>query len=331
MYKASEKRYEQKNIRHAGNSGLMLPSISLGLWRCYGSNDPLNARREVILHAFDKGVFHFDVANNYGNDGSGFGSTESLLGQILSQELKAYRNELVISTKAGYEIHDGPYGIGTSRKSLLQGIDDSLKRLQLDYVDIFYAHRFDEATPIEETVRALDDIVRQGKALYVGISNYETAQAKEAVQLFEELKTPFVLDQMSMNLLNSHVDNSGLTDLLQANGAALIAYGPLAEGLLSDRYLKGISDDFRIHRTNRDLLVDGEDALVAKLNALNEIAQARSQSLSQLSLAWLLRNPVVASVIIGTTSIEHLDDNLKALDHLEFSQAEINQITELLA
>lgn len=331
MYKASETRYEQKNVRHAGNSGLMLPAISLGLWRRYGSNDPLNARREVILHAFDKGVFHFDAANNYGNDGSGFGSTESLLGQILSQELKAYRNELVISTKAGYEIHDGPYGIGTSRKSLLQGIDDSLKRLQLDYVDIFYAHRFDEATPIEETVRALDDIVRQGKALYVGVSNYETAQAKEAVQLFEELKTPFVLDQMSMNLLNSHVDNSGLTDLLQANGAALIAYGPLAEGLLSDRYLKGISDDFRIHRTNRDLLVDGEDALVAKLNALNEIAQARNQSLSQLSLAWLLRNPVVASVIIGTTSIEHLDDNLKALDHLEFSQAEINQITELLA
>lgn len=331
MYKASEKRYDQKNIRHAGNSGLMLPAISLGLWRRYGSNDPLNARREVILHAFDKGVFHFDVANNYGNDGSGFGSTESLLGQILSQELKAYRNELVISTKAGYEIHDGPYGIGTSRKSLLQGINDSLKRLQLDYVDIFYAHRFDEATPIEETVRALDDIVRQGKALYVGISNYETAQAKEAIQLFKELGTPFVLDQMSMNLLNSHVDDSGLTDLLQANGAALIAYGPLAEGLLSDRYLKGLSDDLRIHRTNRDLLVDGEDALVAKLNALNEIAQARNQSLSQLSLAWLLRNPVVASVIIGTTSIEHLDDNLKALDHLEFSQAEINQITELLA
>ncbi|MDT2674642.1 aldo/keto reductase [Enterococcus dongliensis] len=330
MYKALENRYEQATIRHAGNSGLMLPAISLGLWRQYGSNAPLNDRREVILHAFDKGIFHFDVANNYGNDGSEFGSTENLFGQILSQELKAYRNELVISTKAGYEIHDGPYGIGTSRKSLFQGINDSLKRLQLDYVDIYYAHRFDAATPIEETVRALDDIVRQGKALYVGISNYETVQAKEAIQLFKDLGTPFVLDQMSMNMLNTQVDDSGLTELLQKNGAALIAYGPLAEGLLSNRYLEGIPDNFRIHHTNRELLADGEAALVVKLKALNELALERGQTLSQLALAWLLRDPVVASVIIGTTSIEHLDDNLKALEQLEFSDEEQIKITELL-
>ncbi|MCL9992740.1 MULTISPECIES: aldo/keto reductase [Enterococcus] len=331
MYQASENRYAQKNIRHAGDSGLMLPAISLGLWRHYGSNDPLNQRRDVILHAFDKGIFHFDVANNYGNDGSGFGSTETLLGQILNQELKAYRNELVISTKAGYEIHDGPYGIGTSRKSLFQGIDDSLKRLQLDYVDIFYAHRFDEATPIEETVRALDDIVRQGKALYVGISNYETLQAKKAIELFKELGTPFVLNQMSMNMLNTHVADSGLKELLKDNGAGLIAYGPLAEGLLSNRYLAGIPDDFRIHRTNHDLLQAGNPALVAKLNALNTIALERDQTLSQMALAWLLQDPVVTSVIIGTTSISHLDDNLKALDHLEFSETDVTRINELLS
>ncbi|MDT2759175.1 aldo/keto reductase [Enterococcus xiangfangensis] len=331
MYKALENRYEQTKIRHAGNSGLMLPAISLGLWRHYGSNAPLNERSDVILHAFDQGIFHFDVANNYGNDGSEFGSTENLFGQILSQELKAYRNELVISTKAGYEIHDGPYGIGTSRKSLFQGINDSLKRLQLDYVDIYYAHCFDEATPIEETVRALDDIVRQGKALYVGISNYQTPQAKEAVQLFKDLGTPFVLDQMSMNMLNAQVDDSGLTDLLQASGAALIAYGPLAEGLLSDRYLDGIPDNFRIHHTNSELLANGEAALVKRLKALNEIALERNQTLNQMALAWLLRNPVVASVIIGTTSIEHLDDNLKALDHLDFSAEEAAKINELLA
>lgn len=250
-----------------------------------GSNAPLNDRREVILHAFDKGIFHFDVANNYGNDGSEFGSTENLFGQILSQELKAYRNELVISTRAGYEIHDGPYGIGTSRKSLFQGINDSLKRLQLDY---------------------------------------------EAIQLFKDLGTPFVLDQMSMNMLNTQVDDSGLTELLQKNGAALIAYGPLAEGLLSNRYLEGIPDNFRIHHTNRELLADGEAALVVKLKALNELALERGQTLSQLALAWLLRDPVVASVIIGTTSIEHLDDNLKALEQLEFSDEEQIKITELL-
>ncbi|WP_334331927.1 aldo/keto reductase [Companilactobacillus sp. HBUAS59544] len=330
MYKASDTRY-QGNVRHAGQTGLMLPPISLGLWHHFSCADPLSERKQVILHAFDKGVFHFDVANHYG-DGTkdGLGSSETLLGQILSTDLKPYRDELVISTKAGYEIHDGPYGIGTSRKSLLQDIDSSLKRLQLDYVDIFYAHRYDDKTPIEETVRALDDIVKSGKALYVGVSNFEITQMKQAIKLFKQLGTPFVLDQMSMNLLNNHVEDSGLLDVLKDGGAGAIAYGPLAEGLLSDRYLNGIPESFKIHPTNEDLFANGKDALVKKLNDLNEIAKNRNQTLSQLSLAWLLRDPVVASVIIGTTNVDHLDDNLKALDNLDFSPDEVAAITKLI-
>jgi len=328
MYKASEDRYSNVPVRHAGKTGLMLPPISLGLWRNYGSADPFSDRRKVILHAFDKGIFHFDNANHYG-DGD-FGSSEKLLGQILNSELKSYRDELVISTKVGYEIHDGPYGIGTSRKSLLQGINDSLKRLNLDYVDIYYAHRYDDKTPIEETVRALDDIVKSGKALYVGVSNYEAPQLKEAISLFKQLGTPFVLDQMSMNILNDHVETSGLRDVLKDGGIGAIAYGPLAEGLLSDRYLNGIPDSFKIHPTNKYLFENGKDTLVKKLNDLNDIAQNRDQTLSQMSLAWMLRDPVVTSVIIGTTSVQHLDDNLKTLDNLEFSNDEIEEINKLL-
>lgn len=330
MYHAAESRYDNQQVRHAGNSGLMLPPISLGLWRHFGSADPLSDRRDVILHAFDKGIFHFDVANHYGNGQTGFGSSEELLGQILKDDLKAYRDELVISTKVGYEIHDGPYGIGTSRKSLIQGINDSLQRLNLDYVDIYYAHRYDDQTPIEETVRALDDIVRSGKALYVGVSNYEVPEMKKAIALFKQLGTPFVLDQMSLNLLNNHVETSGLAKLLQDNGAGVIAYGPLSEGLLSDGYLKEIPQDFHIHHTNASLLDNGPLALVKKLNALNDFAKNRDQTLSQMSLAWLLKDPVVASVIIGTTNNQHLDDNLKALDNLKFSADEIEQINKII-
>lgn len=328
MYSAANNRYSNGLVRHAGESGLMLPPISLGLWKKFGSADPFNDRRKVILHAFDKGIFHFDNANHYG-DGD-FGSSEKLLGQILNDELKSYRDELVISTKVGYEIHDGPYGIGTSRKSLIQGINDSLKRLNLDYVDIYYAHRYDETTPIEETVRALDDIVKSGKALYVGVSNYEALQLKEAITLFKKLGTPFVLDQMSMNILNNHVENSRIIDILKKNGAGAIAYGPLAEGLLSDRYLKGIPDSFKIHHTNQYLFDNGKDTLINKLNSLNNLAKNRNQTLSQFALAWLLRDPVVASVIIGTASIEHLDDNLKALDNLKFSDDEVEVINNIL-
>lgn len=331
MYKAAEKRYDGVQVRHAGDTGLMLPPISLGLWRHFGSRDPLRERREVILKAFDKGVFHFDLANNYGNDGADFGSTESLFGEIIKQDLRPYRNELVISSKAGYEIHDGPFGIGTSRKSLLQGIDDSLRRMNLDYVDIYYAHRYDDRTPIAETVKALDDIVRQGKALYVGVSNYEKPQLQEAIALFKELKTPFVLDQMSANMLKNEPEETGLLQVLQDAGAGLIAYGPLAEGLLSERYLQGIPDTVALHRTNKDLLDQGKEVLVQKLNDLNNVASQRGQTLSQLALAWLLKDPVVTSVIIGTTSVEHLEDNLKAAKNLTFNGGEIAAIEGILA
>lgn len=328
MYTAAKDRYSRGIVRHAGKTGLMLPPISLGLWKKYGSQDPFYDRKKVILHAFDKGIFHFDNANHYG-DGD-FGSSEKLLGQILNDELNPCRDELVISTKVGYEIHDGPYGIGTSRKSLIQGINDSLTRLNLDYVDIYYAHRYDDLTPISETVHALDDIVKSGKALYVGVSNFEKSQLEEAIRLFKQLGTPFVLDQMSMNILNNHVENSGIIDVLKNNGAGAIAYGPLSEGLLSDRYLNGIPDSFKIHHTNQQLFDNGKDVLVKKLNDLNDIAKNRDQTLSQMSLAWLLRDPVVASVIIGTTNVEHLDDNLKTLDNLDFSQDEIDAIDKLI-
>lgn len=329
MYHAKEDRYDHAPVRHAGKSGLVLPAISLGLWQHFGSADPLAARRDVILAAFDRGVFHFDVANHYG-DGD-FGSSERLLGQILSQELKPYRDELVISTKVGYEIHPGPFGTGTSRKAVLQGIDDSLTRLHLDYVDLYYAHRFDDTVDVAETVRALDDVVRQGKALYIGVSNYDTPQAKRAIRLFEELGTPFVVDQMSYNMFNRSVETSGLLDVLRDAGAGLVAYGPLSEGLLSDRYLGGIPDSFKIHPTNEATFANGRAAVVTKLNALNDHAKGRGQTLAQMALAWLLRDPVVTSVIIGTTSVDHLEDNLKACEHLEFSTDELAQIEHIIA
>ncbi|MFD1431613.1 aldo/keto reductase [Lacticaseibacillus yichunensis] len=328
MYSAKSDRYDQLPVRHAGKSGLVLPVVSLGLWQHFGSADPLAARRQVILSAFDHGVFHFDVANHYG-DGD-FGSSESLLGQILHNELAPYRDELVISTKVGYEIHPGPFGTGTSRKAVLQGIDDSLRRLQLDYVDLFYAHRFDDTVDLAETVRALDDVVRQGKALYIGISNFQTPQAQEAIKLFRELGTPFVVDQMSYNLFNRGVETSGLLDLLRKTGDGLVAYGPLSEGLLSDRYLGGIPASFKIHPTNEATFAGGREAVVKQLNALNELAKNRDQTLAQMALAWLLHDPVVTSVIIGTTSVEHLVDNLDAAKHLTFTADELAAIDQII-
>lgn len=332
MYYAATDRYDKMPVRHAGKTGLMLPAISLGLWQHYGNLDPFGPRRSVILDAFDHGVFHFDVANHYGNGDHepGFGSSESLLGQILATDLKAYRDELVISTKVGYEIHPGPYGVGTSRKAVIQGLNDSLKRLQLDYVDIYYAHRFDDTVDLEETVNALDQTVRDDKALYIGISNFDTQQTKDAIAMFKDLHTPFVLNQFSYNMFNREAETSGLTKALQADGAGLIAYGPLSEGLLSDRYLNGIPDTFKIHPTNQATFAHGKDAVVKKLNELNEVAHDRGQTLTQMALAWLLRDPVVTSVIIGTTSVDHLEDNLKATENLTFSAEEISHIDSIL-
>lgn len=329
MYQAAADRYNQVPVRHAGNSGLMLPVISLGLWQHYSSSDPLADRRAVILSAFDHGIFHFDVANHYG--GTDFGSSESLLGEVLKQELRPYRDELVISTKVGYEIHPGPYGDGTSRKSVIQGLEGSLKRLNLDYVDLYYAHRFDDTVNLEETVNALDTVVRQGKALYIGISNFDTPQTQQAIEMFKDLKTPFVVNQSSYNMFNRDVETTGLLDALRADGDGLIAYGPLSEGLLSDRYLNGIPDSFKIHPTNTGTLSQGPDVVVQKLNQLNDIAANRKQTLAQMALAWLLRDPVVTSVIIGTTSVDHLTDNLAAVQNLTFTQDELDAIEKILA
>ncbi|WP_262315632.1 aldo/keto reductase [Lacticaseibacillus parakribbianus] len=327
MYKANDTRYDNVTPRPLGKSGLVLPPIALGLWQHYGSADPYAARRDVILAAFDRGVFHFDVANHYG-DGD-FGSSEALLGQVLASDLRPYRDELVIATKIGYEIHPGPFGTGTSRKAILQGIDDSLGRLNLDYVDLLYAHRFDTTVPVAETVRALDDVVKAGKALYIGVSNFDTPQAQEAIDRFTALGTPFVVDQMSYNLFNRDVETSGLLDTLRRAGAGLVAYGPLSEGLLSDRYLAGIPDTFKIHPTNQQTFANGKAAVVQRLNQLNDLAQGRGQTLAQMALAWLLRDPIVASVLIGTTSTTHLQDNLQALDHLAFTADELAEIDRL--
>ncbi|WP_461213788.1 aldo/keto reductase [Lacticaseibacillus sp. GG6-2] len=327
MYQADSQRYQHVPLRHAGRSGLLLPAVSLGLWQHFDAASPYAARRDLLLHAFDAGVFHFDVADHYG--APELGSSEELLGRVLSHDLKPYRDELVIATKGGFSIHEGPYGIGQSRKAIMQHIDGSLRRLQTDYVDVYYAHRFDELTPLEETVQALDDVVRQGKALYIGISNFETAQAQKAIALFRELKTPLVLNQMSYNMFNRNVETTGLLDTLRAGGVGLIAYGPLSEGLLSDRYLNGLPADFAIHHTNQATLKDGAEAVVAKLNELNKLAADRGQTLSQMALAWLLRDPVVTSVIIGTTNADHLDDNLKACDNLTFTQDELEAIDQI--
>ncbi|KRN29583.1 Aldo keto reductase [Lactobacillus selangorensis] len=328
MYEADSQRYQKLPIRRVGDTGLQLPAISLGLWHHFTDTDPYTDRRQLIDTAFDEGVFSFDCANHYGNP---FGSAERLLGRVLATDLKPYRQELVITTKVGYEIFPGPYGVMGSRKSILQGIDASLKRLKTDYVDIYYMHRLDPDTSLEETAAALDQVVREGKALYIGVSNFETAQAKEMIRLFKKLGTPFVVDQMSYNMMNRNVETSGLMSLLEENHKGIVAYGPLAEGLLSDRYLNGIPDTYQPHPTNQEIFKNGKGVVEKKLQQLNQIAQQRGQSLSQMALAWLLRNEAVASVIIGTTSIAHLKDDLEAGNNLEFSVDELTQIDHILS
>lgn len=328
MYKANDERYNSLPARRVGGTGLQLPLITLGLWRHFSSADPLQPRKEVILDAFDNGVFSFDCANHYGWPDPG--SSEKLLGDVLATDLKPYRQELVITTKVGYEVFPGPYGIMGSRKSILQGIDASLKRLQTDYVDIYYMHRFDPETDLEETCRALDQVTREGKALYIGISNFDNEQTKKAIDIFDDLGTPFVANQFSYNMLNQTAKKTDLLKTLAEADRGLVAYGPLAEGLLSDRYLSSIPDDFPIHETNKELFKDGKPALVAKLNALNDIAKSRNQSLSQMALAWLVNDPTVASVIIGTTNTRHLVDDLQMKDNLDFSHDELDQIDKIV-
>lgn len=329
MYLAADDRYEKLPYRQVGKTGLRLPVISLGLWHKFDSANPYYDRKKLLLAAFDRGIFSFDCADRYGSPE--VGSAEILLGQVLQHELKPYRDELVITTKTGYRTHPGPYGCSLARKSILQAIDHSLQRLQTDYVDIYYAHRFDPQVDLFETAQALDQVVREGKAMYIGISNFNAQQTATIAAMFRDLKTPFVVNQVSYNMLNQTVEEDGLLDQLQQLGAGLVAYGPLAEGLLSQRYLAGISADFTIHQTSKHVFDQGKTAVATKLQLLAKLAQQRGQSLSQMALAWLLRNQTVSSVIIGTTSLEHLDENLQAVEHLDFTTAELKEIQQILS
>ncbi|MBS9338486.1 aldo/keto reductase [Fructobacillus sp. M2-14] len=327
VYQAAEDRYEKLPYRRVSDSGLIVPAVSFGLWRNLGDTMPLENSRKVMLKAFDSGIFSFDNAFNYGPNN---GTAEETFGQVYKSDLKPYRNELVITTKAGYHMWPGPLGEFSGRKTLINALDTSLEKMNLDYVDIFYAHRYDPNTNLEETARALDHLVKQGKALYVGVSNYNAEQTKAIAEIFKDLGTPFIGNQVSYNMLNQQEKESGMLDILDEHHAGLFAYGPLAEGLLTDRYLDGIPDNFPIHKTNGFLFDQGKDVLVEKLNALNDLAKGRNQTISQMSLAWLLQDKRVASVVIGTSSVDHLEDNLEFTKNLDFTADEMAQIEKII-
>ena len=321
-YVAADDRYDQMRYNRCGGSGLALPAISLGLWHNFGHVNPLETSRAIVRRAFDLGVTHFDLANNYGPP---YGSAEENLGRLLQQDLRPYRDELIISTKAGYDMWPGPYGDGGSRKYLLASLDQSLARLGLDYVDIFYSHRFDNGTPLEETMGALDSAVRQGKALYVGISSYSADKTREAASILRDLGTPLLIHQPSYSLLNRWIEPD-LVDTLGELGVGCITFSPLAQGVLSDRYLEGIPEGSRASR-NDSLSPDTltEEAL-AKVQGLNAIASERRQSLAQMALAWTLRDPRITSTLLGASSVAQLEQNLAALENLEFSPDELDEI-----
>jgi L-glyceraldehyde 3-phosphate reductase len=321
-YVASESRYERMQYRRTGRSGLFLPAISLGLWQNFGGERPFEGSREIIRRAFDLGVTHFDLANNYGPP---YGSAEESFGRMLRGDLAPYRDELVVSTKAGYDMWPGPYGEWGSRKYLVASLDQSLRRMQLDYVDIFYSHRFDPETPLEETMGALDTAVRQGKALYVGISSYSAARTREAAAVLRSLGTPLLIHQPSYSMLNRWIEPE-LLDTLDDLGVGCITFSPLAQGLLSDRYLGGIPDDSRAAHGGSLSRFDISDQRLEKVRALNEIAAQRGQTLAQMALAWTLRDPRVTSTLPGASSVAQLEQNLAALDRLHFGPDELEEI-----
>jgi L-glyceraldehyde 3-phosphate reductase len=321
-YVAADDRYEQMRYRRCGRSGLKLPAISLGLWQNFGGDRPLETSRAMVRRAFDLGVTHFDLANNYGPP---YGSAEETFGRILRDDLRPYRDELVISTKAGYDMWPGPYGEWGSRKYLLASLDQSLRRMGLEYVDIFYSHRFDPDTPLEETLGALDTAVRQGKALYAGISSYSAEKTREANEVMRRLGTPILIHQPSYSLLNRWIEPD-LLDALDELGIGCIGFSPLAQGLLTSRYLDGIPEDSRAARDGSLSPKLLNDETLAKIRGLNEIARGRGQTLAQMSLAWTLRDPRMTSTLIGASSVAQLEDSLGALDRLDFSGDELAEI-----
>ena len=324
-YVPAPDRYPSMSYRRSGRSGLRLPLITLGLWQNFGAERPLSASREIVLHAFDRGITHFDLANNYGPP---YGSAEETFGRILQSDLRPHRDELIISTKAGYDMWPGPYGDGSSRKYLLSSLDQSLRRMGLDYVDIFYSHRFDPETPLEETMGALDTAVRQGKALYAGISSYSPAHTEAAAEIMAGMGTPILIHQPSYSMLNRWIEG-GLLDVLGEEGIGCIAFSPLAQGMLSSRYLKGVPEGSRAHRQGSLSPAMLSAETLAKIRGLDEVATRRGQSLSQMAVAWVLRDPRVTSALLGVSSVAQLDENLAALDHLDFSAAELEEIDRL--
>lgn len=329
MYQADEKRYEEMKYNRCGANGLQLPAVSLGLWHNFGSNGNFDNMQDMCHTAFDHGITHFDLANNYGPVP---GSAEENFGRILAKGLGRYRDELIISTKAGYDMWPGPYGNWGSKKYLVASLDQSLKRMGLDYVDIFYHHRPDPNTPLEETVRALDGIVRSGKALYVGISNYNKEQTIAAAELFKELGTPFIINQRKYSMFVRDIEKDGLKDYAAAHGIGIITFSPLAQGLLTDRYLHGIPEDSRVRTDGRFLK---EAAIVEetlkKVRALNDLAAQRGQTLAQMALSWILRDGDITSVLIGASKPSQILDNIGIVHATAFSEEERRRIEEILA
>ena len=327
MYVADENRYETMKYHRCGNSGLMLPAVSLGLWHNFGSNGNYDNMLDMCFTAFDQGITHFDLANNYGPVP---GAAEENFGRILKDGLGNYRDELVISTKAGYDMWKGPYGNWGSRKYLIASLDQSLQRMGLNYVDIFYHHRPDPETPLEETMLALDSIVKSGKALYVGISNYNKAQTQEAVKILRELKTPFIINQRKYSMFERNIEEDGLKSYAAQNGIGIIAFCPLAQGLLTKKYLHGIPEDSRIRTDGRFLKENAiTEETLAKINALNEIAKKRGESLAQMALAWILRDGDITSVLIGASKPAQILDNIGMLNAPVFTEEERAKIDEI--
>ncbi len=321
-YVPADGRYERMTYRRSGRSGLQLPAISLGLWQNFGHDRPLDTSRAIVRRAFDLGITHFDLANNYGPP---YGSAEETFGRLLHDDLRPYRDELVISTKAGYDMWPGPYGEWGSRKYLLASLDQSLQRMRLEYVDIFYSHRFDPETPLEETMGALASAVHAGKALYVGISSYSAAKTREAAQILRELRVPLLIHQPSYSMLNRWIEPD-LLDALDELGVGCIGFSPLAQGMLTDKYLAGIPEGSRASRDGSLSPKLITDTAMEKVRALNEIASRRGQTLAQMSLAWTLRDPRMTSTLVGASSVEQLESNVAALDKLDFTNEELAEI-----
>jgi L-glyceraldehyde 3-phosphate reductase len=326
-YIANENRYEKMQYRRCGKSGIKLPLLSLGLWHNFGDNDDFENARNILRTAFNNGITHFDLANNYGPP---YGSAEKNFGKIFAEDFKQYRDELLISTKAGWDMWPGPYGNFGSRKYLIASLDQSLQRMGLDYVDIFYHHRPDPDTPLEETMGALDQVVRQGKALYVGISQYSSKDTARAAEILRAQKTPFLIHQPRYNMMDRWVEN-GLLNTLEHEGIGSIVFSPLEQGILTDKYLNGIPKDSRA-ATQGSYLDESQitPEVVKKVQALNEIAQSRNQSLAQMAVAWLLKDKRVTSVLVGASKVSQLEDNIKAIENLEFNKIELEKIEEIL-